>query len=136
MHATNPKQESDKEALLIALTEMPIVRVACKKAGVSPATYYRWRSDIAFAQKADAALSEGFEFISDMSETQLITLAKEKHFPSIKYWLAHHRTQYGYKARRVVADRNETVLTDMQRSLIQEALRAIAPTYEKKKQKS
>jgi hypothetical protein len=136
MPSTNPKQESDREALIAALTEMPIVRVACKKAGVSPATYYRWREDPLFARRADVALGEGFEFISDMSETQLITLAKEKHFPSIKYWLTHHRTQYGYRPRRTRLDTSEPIISDVQRLLIAEALQAIAPTYGKTKRKA
>jgi transcriptional regulator of acetoin/glycerol metabolism len=36
------RQKHEKNALIEALKEMPIVQIACKKAGVGRATYYRW----------------------------------------------------------------------------------------------
>ena len=71
------RQIKDKETLLEVLKEMPIIQVACKKAGVSRATYYRWQQeDKEFKRKSRDALDHGIEFINDMSESQLITLIK------------------------------------------------------------
>lgn len=90
--------EKDKQTLLSALKEMPIVQVACKRAGVSRATYYRWRSeDPKFAALCEAALSEGIEFINDMSESQLVTLIREKKMPAIGMWLKHNHERFGSK---------------------------------------
>ena len=92
------RTEKDKLALLETLKEMPIIQVACKKAGVSRATYYRWRKeDINFLRQTEASLAQGFEFINDMSESQIIQLIREKKMPAITTWLKHHHPIYGSK---------------------------------------
>ena len=50
----------EKEEVLVSLKAIPIVYVASKKAGISPATYYRWqKEDKEFAKKAKHAQREG-----------------------------------------------------------------------------
>ena len=94
------RQEKDKQALVEALKEMPIVRVACKRAGVSRATYYRWRNeDKKFLQECYGAISIGIEAINEMSDSQLITLIGEKSLQAIKWWQQHNHERYGAKAR-------------------------------------
>lgn len=94
------RQEKDKQALLEALKEMPIVRVACKRAGVSRATYYRWRNeDKKFLQECYGAISIGIEAINEMSDSQLIALIGEKSLQAIKWWQQHNHERYGAKAR-------------------------------------
>ena len=67
------RQEKDKHFLVEALKEMPIVQIACKRAGVSRATYYRWRKeDKNFLRQSEDAMAQGFEFINDMSESQIV----------------------------------------------------------------
>ena len=39
------RQSKNKEQLLEILKKTPIVQIACEKAGVGRATYYRWRKD-------------------------------------------------------------------------------------------
>jgi hypothetical protein len=93
------RQMAEKTALLDILKEMPIIQVACKKAGVSRATYYRWRNeDQEFAQASTSALKEGVDFINDMSESQIIQLIKEKRLPAIALWLKHNNPRYGGKS--------------------------------------
>lgn len=90
--------EKDKQSVLNALKEMPIVQVACKRAGISRATYYRWRNeDTKFASQSEDALGEGIEIINDMSESQLVTLIREKKMPAISMWLKHNHARFSTK---------------------------------------
>ncbi len=94
------RQEKDKQALVEALKEMPIVRVACKRAGISRATYYRWRNeDSDFLRQCYEAISVGIDAINEMSDSQLISLIGEKSLQAIKWWQQHNHERYGAKAR-------------------------------------
>lgn len=94
------RQENDKQALVEALKEMPIARVACKRAGVSRATYYRWRNeDKNFLQQCYEAICIGIDAINEMSDSQLISLIGEKSLQAIKWWQQHNHERYGAKAR-------------------------------------
>lgn len=94
------RQEKDKQAIIEALKEMPMARVACKRAGVSRATYYRWRNeDKKFLQECYGAISIGIEAINEMSDSQLIALIGEKSLQAIKWWQQHNHERYGAKAR-------------------------------------
>jgi hypothetical protein len=89
------KQQKEKEIILQHLRKIPIVQIACEKAGVSRATFYRLRAeDEYFKKSVEDALAEGVTFINDMSEAQLITLIKEKNWPSISFWLRSHHPSY------------------------------------------
>ncbi len=82
------RQAEQKEALLGQLRRYPIIQVACEKADVGRATYYRWRDeDPTFALAADKAIIEGEELFNDLAEHQLMALMKDKHWPAIHYWL-------------------------------------------------
>ena len=94
------RQVKDKEALIEAFKEMPIVRVACKRAGISRATYYRWRSeDKEFLNQCYDAISVGLDNINDMSDSQLIALIGEKSLQAIKWWQQHNHERYGAKIK-------------------------------------
>lgn len=94
------RQEKDKQAVIEALKEMPIARVACKRAGVSRATYYRWRNeDRNFLQECLGAIDIGIEAINEMSDSQLIALIGEKSLQAIKWWQQHNHERYGAKVR-------------------------------------
>ncbi|MDD5144766.1 MAG: hypothetical protein PHW72_01450 [Candidatus Pacebacteria bacterium] len=94
------RQIKEKESVLEILKEMPIIEVACKKAGIGRATYYRWRKeDDIFKRRCEDSLSEGIEFINDMGESQLILMIKEKKMPAIALWLKHNHPKYGSKSR-------------------------------------
>lgn len=118
------RQNKEKTALLEQLKKTPIVHIACEKASVGRATYYRWRGeDAEFRKQADDALSEGEALITDMSESQLITLIKEKNFSAIHLWLRQHHPKY---ANRVEITERVSVsdeLTPEQKKIVEEALR-------------
>src|SRR3989344_6159369 len=88
-------KENRKVLVLEQLKKVPIIRVACERAGVGHATYYRWcAEDEEFERLAEEAMIEGERFISDMGESQMMTLMKDKHWSAIKYWLEHHHPNY------------------------------------------
>ena len=117
------RTEKDKLALLETLKEMPIIQVACKKAGISRATYYRWRKeDGNFLRQTEISLGQGFEFINDMSESQVIQLIREKKMPAISMWLRHHHPIYGSKSKIETARPATVELTSEEQKIFRKAL--------------
>ena len=117
------RTEKDKLALLETLKEMPIIQVACKKAGISRATYYRWRKeDEDFLRKSEESLGQGFEFINDMSESQIVQLIREKKMPAISMWLKHHHPIYGSKLKADTVRPTAIDLTPEEKRLFKKAL--------------
>jgi len=85
----------DKAKLNEQFKKMPIIQIACERATISRATYYRWLEDDGiFRDAAMAAIADGEAFISDKSEAQLLALIGEKHFGAIKHYLEHHSDKY------------------------------------------
>ncbi len=85
----------NKENLIEQLRTIPVIQVACQKAGVGRATYYRWRSeDKDFKKRADEALNEGTFFINDLAESKLISAIKDGNMTAIIYWLKSHHPAY------------------------------------------
>jgi predicted DNA-binding transcriptional regulator AlpA len=89
------KKSKSAKQFLLELTRVPIVQVACEKAGLSRNTVYRWRKeDKEFEKKMDQALADGVALVNDMSESQLLTLIKEKNFPAVRFWLNKRHPAY------------------------------------------
>jgi hypothetical protein len=89
------KTQEAKKRVLENLKEVPIVTLACRKAGIARATYYRWiDEDYAFRVSAKIALDSGISFINDLTESQLVSLIKEGRMPAITLWLKHHHPRY------------------------------------------
>lgn len=119
------RQTKDREAILTQLKKMPILQIACERAGVARSSYYRWRdSDEEFRKATDEAIAEGEAFITDMSESQLISLIRDKHFPAVQLWLRQHHPKYTNKVellgRLTIEDEP---LTPEQETLIAQALK-------------
>jgi len=117
------KRDKLKNALIEQLKEMPIVQITCKKLGISRASYYRWRQDPEFAKAADTAIIEGEALITDMSESQLISLIRDRNFQALQLWLRHHHPKYSNKVE-VTGHLNvkEEPLTPEQEELVKKAL--------------
>lgn len=89
------KKSKQSKEFIDALRKVPIVQVACDKAGLSRNTIYRWkREDTAFAEQFELAMEEGVEFVNDMSESQLLQLIKDRSFSAVRYWLNHHHPRF------------------------------------------
>lgn len=119
--------DKDKERLVEALKEMPIIQIACKKAGVSRATYYRWRKeDKEFLRNSENSLAHGIEFINDMGESQLITLIREKKMPAISLWLKHNHKRYGSKTQNYNPVISKEDLSEEENKIVLEALSLVS----------
>jgi hypothetical protein len=98
MEVVDKRKAETKEALIDALKKMPIIEVAVKRVGISRDTYYRWRlEDEGFLKRSKDAMEEGVEFINDMSESQIISLIKDRSFQAIQLWLKQHHPSYKQK---------------------------------------
>jgi hypothetical protein len=113
----------NKKLVIDRLKINPIIQIACKKAGISRATYYRWKKDDPeFVKEANKALREGSELISDMAESQLINQIRDKNMTAIIFWLKHHRQAYETRLKVKVNSDHEESLTKEQQDLIERAL--------------
>lgn len=117
------KKNKFQQTFLDELRKVPIVQVACEKSGLSRNSIYRWRKeDKTFLKLMDTALAEGVAFVNDMSETQLLTLIKEKSFPALSFWLRHRNDNYKNKLEITTKDDDEE-LTPSQAKIVKEALK-------------
>lgn len=117
--------ELSKQRLVEQLGNMPIVEIACKRAGVSRATYYRWlKADAEFATKCAEALQRSTAAVSDIAEAKLITAIQEGNMAAISFWLRNRHSAYQAKVnvQGTINHRSE-VLSDEQRRLLERALR-------------
>lgn len=119
------RQKKEKHLLIEQLKKTPIIQIACEKTNIGRATYYRWRKeDPEFAKLADEALLEGRFLVSDIAESQIISLIKDKKIEAIKFWLAHNNPRYAQKLELsgTVSTKNEH-LTVEQKKFIRKALK-------------
>jgi len=119
------KKDKTREMVIEQLKKTPIVQIACEKTGISRATFYRWKKENKeFAKAAIDAITEGEMLITDMSESQLISLIRDKNFAAIQLWLRHHHPKYINKIE-VTGNLNvkEEPLTPEQEALVEKALK-------------
>jgi len=77
------------------LSESGNISFACKRAGVSRETYYRWRKDSEeFTLKYDSAVSSGKEFVNDLAHSKLMQSINEGYFPAVKFQLMNCHDDY------------------------------------------
>lgn len=125
------KKNKYQELFLFELEKVPIVQVACEKTNLSRNTIYRWRKeDSIFAKKMDESLSIGVALINDMSETQLLTLIKEKNWSAISFWLKHRNDNYQNKVE-ITTKGDDEELTPSQAKIVKEALKLAKITENK-----
>ena len=114
-----------KNKLLDQLKRVPIVEAACQKAGISRQTFYRWKfEDQEFAKDIEKAVDDGRMFVNDLSESQVLSLIRDKNWQAISFWLKHHHPSY--KTRIQIEgslQMPQEELTPEQEELVKEALR-------------
>jgi len=117
------KKNKLQDSFFTELRKVPIVQVACEKTGISRNSIYRWkRADLMFSKKMDQALSDGVALVNDMTESQLLTMIKEKEWPAISFWLKHRNSNYKDKIEITTKEDTEE-LTPEQKKIVREALR-------------
>ncbi len=125
------KKNKLQEQFFAELTKVPIVQVACEKTGISRNSVYKWRkTDPSFLKKMDTAIAEGVALVNDMSESQLLTLIKEKNYPAISFWLRHRNDNYKDKIEVTTKQDNEQ-LSPSQQKVVRNALKLAAITKSK-----
>lgn len=118
------KKDKVRDAFLAELKKVPIVQVACEKTGVSRNSVYRWkRDDKQFSADVEEALAEGEALVNDMSESQLLTLIKEKNWSAISFWLRHRNPKFRDRLEVVSKTEPQDELTPEQEAVVKEALR-------------
>ncbi len=116
------KKNTKKNEFIDQLRKIPIVLVACEKTSIARNTVYRWRKeDESFATAMDDALLEGEALINDMSESQLLTMIKEKNWSAISFWLRHRNPKFRDKVE-ITHSTKDKELTNEQKALIEKAL--------------
>lgn len=116
------KKNKLKDQFFAELAKIPIVQVACEKTGVSRNSVYRWRNeDQEFAKKMDEAMEAGIAFVNDMSESQLLTMIKEKNWSAVSFWLRHRNPKFKEKLE-ITAKVDSDILTPEQEELVRGAL--------------
>ena len=117
------KDIKTKEIIVEQLKKTPIVQIACEKASIARATFYRWRkTDKDFAQKIDKALSEGINLVNEMAESQLISAIKDQNMTAIMFWLKHHKQVYSNKLEIKGKVTTEYELSKEEKEIIKKAL--------------
>ena len=125
------KKNKFQNQFLDELRKVPIVQVACEKTGLSRNSVYRWRKeDKTFAKKMDESLAEGIALVNDMSESQLLTLIKEKNYSAISFWLRHRNDNYKNKLEITTREDSES-LTPSQAKIVKQALKLASITKSK-----
>jgi len=119
------RKQKDKEAVLEQLRKIPIVQVACLKAEISRASFYRWRTeDKKFLSAIEQAMKEGEESMNDLSETKMIGLIQNKNFSAIQFWLRHHHPKYTNRFEIITRPAIEE-LDSEQEKIVKEALQLV-----------
>jgi hypothetical protein len=122
------KKNKLQDQFFVELEKVPIVQVACEKCGISRNSVYRWRkTDKAFCKKMDEALTNGVALVNDMSESQLLTLIKEKNYSAISFWLRHRNDNYKDKTEVTTREESEA-LTPSQAKIVRNALKLASIT--------
>lgn len=123
LNSVQLRQAKEKKTIIEQLRKTPIIQIACERASVSRATFYRWRDqDKEFEKAIKEALTEGEIFINELSESQLISLIKEKNWSAISFWLRNHDPRYTQRIE-ISTTQPQEKLNPEQEALVKEALR-------------
>lgn len=119
------KKDKTKELLIEQLKKTPIIQISCEKIGIARASFYRWKNkDKEFAKAAEEAILEGETLITEMSESQLISMIRNGNFQAVQLWLRHHHPKYN---QRIEISGNinqpQEELNPEQEAVVREALR-------------
>lgn len=118
------KKNRIKNEFLDHLRKIPIIQVACEKVGISRNSVYRWRNeDVEFLKDMDQALLEGEELINDMSESQLVSMIRDKNWQAISFWLRKRNPKFRDRLEVSTNTLPQEELSPEQEAVVKEALR-------------
>jgi len=112
-----------KEEFLEQLRKIPIVTVSCEKSGISRQSAYRWRTeDDQFRKDMEIAMAEGEALVNDMSESQLLSLIRDKNWQAIQFWLTRRNPKFRERVEVTAIDNREDKLSPQQEAMVKKAL--------------
>lgn len=119
------KRNNAKKNLIEQLKKMPIIQISCERTNVARSSFYRWRAeDKKFAKEVDMAILEGEALITDMSESQLISLIHDRNFQALQLWLRHHHPKYTNKVEVMAQFKDPDERLNLeQKAIVKKALR-------------
>jgi len=127
------RQFKEKKVIIEQLKKVPIIQIACERANLSRPTFYRWRSeDENFAKEVKEALSEGITFINELSESQVISLIKEKNLSAIRLWLTNNHPKYAQRIE-ISTVQPKDKLDPEQEAVVRQALELAGLTHPENK---
>ena len=89
---------AEKKLFLETIEKIPVISIACKKSGVSRATFYRWKEDDPeFALTAANTLGEGTLAINELAKSKLIEMISQSNLSATIFWLKCHDTEFTEK---------------------------------------
>lgn len=92
------RSSDEKSRLIQLLSETPFTNHACKKVGISRATFYRWKKDNPdFRKSVDKALHDGRTNLIEVAEAMIAKKVKEGESWAIKFFLTHNSKTYAPK---------------------------------------
>src|SRR3989344_4955234 len=117
------KKNKKKDDFLAELRKIPIIQVACEKVGLSRTSVYRRKDeDPEFKKEMEKAMADGEALVNDMSESQLLTLIKEKNWSAISFWLRHRNPRFKDKVEVTSKFDDTGELTPSQAEVVRQAL--------------
>jgi hypothetical protein len=93
-------KEQTQKKIIALLQENPIIQIACYKAGISRATFYRWQNeDPDFKKMCARSTTIGLALANDSIESVLLKKAREGEMKAVVYWLNNNHPKYkdGYQ---------------------------------------
>lgn len=130
------KKRRVQKLFLEQLRKTPIIQVACEKLDVSRVSIHKWRkADPAFDKAVEEALTEGETVLNDLSEAQLISLMKDRHWQPIAFWLSRRHPKFKNTLDITARIEKKEELTPEQQEIVRKALRHAALLPKEKEQK-
>lgn len=94
-----------KKRLIDELEKDANILGTCRKIGIAPATFYRWKKgDSGFRKKVQQAEQIGRRNMTDVAEQALMLKVKEKDLGAIKWVLSHNSERYKPKNKKIILE--------------------------------
>jgi len=117
------KKDDDyrRKIILESLYKNGVVSFACKNAGISRETFYRWqREDFRFKEDCDDAEQMGREENCDMVEAGLMKEASKGNVSAMKFFLQNNSPKYMIKKPVDPIRSNKMTLLDLAKQIADE----------------
>jgi hypothetical protein len=122
------KKNKKQMEFLEQLRKIPIVMVACEKSGISRNSIYRWRNDDEeFRKEMETALAEGEALVNDMSESQLLSMIRDKNWAAISFWLRHRNPKFRDRVEVTTKTDDMGALSPAQAEIVRKAIELMNP---------